>query len=144
HAASLTPVSYTAGRGSSLEYLSESAGCLQCSDTEREVLTLYWRSSEEQQRKSRDGAQRHSVLLQSDPAHCYWRKATQRGERTQAGHPDPHNDLYTTLDLKSRSPDYDTLKTVRDAAKPSSSSQNHSTFKEYENIQERRSAERKT
>ncbi|KAG9334594.1 hypothetical protein JZ751_007415 [Albula glossodonta] len=174
--ASLTPVSHTAGCGSSLEYLSESAGGLQCSDTEREVLTLYWRSSEEQQRSSRDGAQRHSVLLESDPAHCYWfsrcprfsiylciernrcdhplfgflsrirnrtsgigvsylvpRKATQRGERTQAGHPDPHNDLYADLDLQNMSPDYNTLQSVGDADKPSTW-QDNSTRGVYEAI----------
>ncbi|KAI1893213.1 hypothetical protein AGOR_G00121380 [Albula goreensis] len=71
------------------------------------------------------------------------RKSTQRGERTQAGHPALHSDFYAALDSKSRSPDYDTLMTVRDAAKPSSS-QNHETFTVYENIQEKCSAERQT
>ncbi|KAG9342161.1 hypothetical protein JZ751_017161 [Albula glossodonta] len=52
---------------------------------------------------------------------------TERREDTgnaPAGHPALHSDFYAALDSKSRSPDYDTLMTVRDAAKPSSS-QNH-------------------
>ncbi|KAL1005646.1 hypothetical protein UPYG_G00061770 [Umbra pygmaea] len=32
---------------------------------------------------------------------------------TQSGHPDPNSDTYTTLNLKNRSPEYDTLESVR-------------------------------
>uniref|UniRef100_A0A8C7J6P5 Ig-like domain-containing protein n=1 Tax=Oncorhynchus kisutch TaxID=8019 RepID=A0A8C7J6P5_ONCKI len=59
------------------------------------------------------------VLILFLPCFMWFRRSTGGSDvtaDTQSAHPDPNSDTYTALNMKTRSPEYDTLANVRDSS----------------------------
>ncbi|XP_071202377.1 B-cell receptor CD22-like [Salvelinus alpinus] len=72
--------------------------------------------------------------------YCYMKRRSTGGSDatadTQSVHPDPNSDMYTYLNMKTRSPEYDTLANVRDFAVTHTAPQIDAEPSDYENLRE--------